>query len=241
MLPGRIRLRHRFQLTPSGGGWTEIVLYTFQGGSDGAYPVGAVILDRSGNLYGTAAGGGDLACDAPYGCGAVFQLTPSGSGWTKNVIYTFHGGHDGNGTNAGLILDRSGSLYGSTGVGGSGGCGTVFMLTPSHGSWTFNTLYSFTGTNGPAATLLMDAAGNLYGTTVADGAYGHGNVFKLMRESGGWTYTSLYDFTGGSDGGNPESSVLFDVSGNLFGTTTFGGVGCTPYPGCGVVWEISPR
>ena len=115
----------------------------------------------------------------------------------------------------------------------------IFEMTPSEGSWTFNVLYSFTGA-GPWASLTMDAAGNLYGTAVGNGAYGEGSVFKLTKTNGSWTYTSLHDFTGGSDGGAPVSNVTFDSSGNLYGTTAAGGTGTCGTSGCGVVWEITP-
>ena len=228
-----------YKLTSSGGSWTESVLYTYHGGSDGQYPSG-LVFDGSGNLYGTTEGS---LCEPPpyYACGTVFELTHSGSGWVKSNLYTFQGGSDGYHPAAELIVDSSGNLYGTTSSGGLGGGGTVFMLTPSQGSWTFSTIYSFTGTEygGPGGNLLMDAAGNLYGTTIRDGAYGNGAVFKLTPSVGGWTYTSLHDFTGGNDGGYPVSSVVLDASGNLFGTASGGGnLACnTPY-GCGVVFEI---
>ena len=133
------------------------------------------------------------------------------------------GGSDGLNPIGGLIFDNSGNLYGGTQSGGSGGGGTVFELTPSNGSWTLKTLYSFTGSHGPVASLTMDAAGNLYGTTLGDGAYGAGTVFKLAPSGGSWTYISLHDFTGGSDGGGPFSAVTFDANGNLYGTTWEGG------------------
>ena len=100
-------------------------------------------------------------------------------------------------------------------------------------------LSSFSGVYGPANSLSIDGAGNLYGTTVRDGAYEHGNVFKLVPGNAGWTYTSLYDFTGGTDGDSPQSKVTFNANGNLYGTTVSGGTGCGG-AGCGVVWEITP-
>jgi len=140
---------------------------------------------------------------------------------------------------AGLIFDQAGNLYGSASSGGSGNGGTVFELMPSNGNWNFNLLYSLSGSggsrNGPLRSLTMDAAGNLYGTTYSDGAYGAGSVFKLKPSNGAWTYTDLYDFTGGDDGANPYGGVTLDANGNLYGTTAFGGAS-----DAGVVWEITP-
>lgn len=141
----------------------------------------------------------------------------------------------------GLIFDPSGNLIGSTAIAGSGGTGTVFELTPSGNTWAFDLLYSFVGNfDGPRGSLIMDSAGNLYGTTVGAGQYSKGSVFKLTPSSGGWTYTSLHDFTGGSDGGYPIGNVTFDASGNLYGTASSGGTGTACYEGCGVVWKITP-
>lgn len=218
-----------YELMPSGGGWTETVLHSFiPGGVDGAAPNG-VTFDDAGNLYGTT-----FYLGTNNG-GIIFQLTPSGSGWAENILYDFQNGSDGGYPVGNLIVDGSGNLYGGTAYGGAGGGGTVFELSPSGGSWIFTVPYGFTGGTGPYSSLAMDAAGNIYGTTYADGANGFGNVFKLTPTGGGWTYTSLYDFTGGSDGAYPESKVSFDASGNLYGTTEYGGT-----YGAGVVFEIMP-
>jgi uncharacterized repeat protein (TIGR03803 family) len=218
-----------FELTPSGSGFTEDVLYSFTGGNDGADPVAGVISDAAGNLYGTAGAGG------AFGFGTVFELTGSGSSRTEQTLYSFQDASDGGIPNGGLIFDTSGNLYGTTSSGGAGGGGTVFKLTPSAGSFTFTLLFSFTGSGGPAASLTMDAAGNIYGTTTNDGAFGQGSVFKLTPSAGGFTFTSLHDFTGGVDGGRPFSNVVFDAAGNLYGTTSQGGANSA-----GVVFEITP-
>jgi uncharacterized repeat protein (TIGR03803 family) len=164
-----------FKLDKNG---TFTVLYRFTGGADGGVPLTYLNLDNAGNLYGTTAQGGNLTCDylGSRGCGTVFELTPhSGGSWTETVRYAFGEKPDGEGPSAGLVRDPAGNFYGTTIWGGnpactSGlGCGTVFELTPhSGGSWTETVQYTFTGsTDGanPAANLIRDPAGNLYGTT----------------------------------------------------------------------------
>jgi len=217
-----------FELTSSGSGWSKSVLQRFDGG-DGQYPLAGLIAGPSGNLYGTTYYGG------AHSDGAVYQLTPSGPGWSESVLYSFQGGNDGANPAADLISDNAGNFYGGTTVGGSSGGGTVFELTPSNGQWTLSVLYSFAGSAGPANSLAMDTAGNLYGTTVEDGGYGAGNVFRLKFSGGSWTYSDLYDFTGASDGAEPFGGVIVDASGNLYGTTEAGGAN-----GDGVVFEITP-
>ena len=224
-----------YELTPSGSGWQESVLHSFSF-SDGAFPSAGVISDNAGNLYGTTDAGGS----STYG--TVFELMHSS--WTENLLYNFQNGNDGLNPNAGLIFDHSGNLYGATRGGGSGGGGTVFKLTPSGGSWTYSLVYSFIGNAGgycgPIGSLVMDGAGNLYGTTNCDGANGLGSVFKLTPSGNSWTYASLHDFTGGSDGESPYCSVAFDSNGNLYGTAFYGGDLNCRGTGCGVVWEITP-
>jgi uncharacterized repeat protein (TIGR03803 family) len=224
-----------YQLTETNGNWSEDILQSFTGDGNGAYPLSGVILDSAGNLYGT------MLTSSGSG-GQIYELTPAGSGWTKNDLYDFQNGSDGSRPDAGLIFDHSGNLYGAAAGGGAGGGGTAFELAHSNGHWNFDLLYSFAGTSyaGPAASLVMDGAGNLYGTTLGDGMYGYGSVFKLTRQGEGWTYTSLHDFTGERDGGSPYSSLVFDASGNLYGTTAFGGSGLNCLNGCGVVFEITP-
>jgi len=249
-----------FELTPPSGGsgsWTESVLYTFTGGSDGAYPQAALIFDAKGNLYGTAANGGDTSgsnCTATGGCGVVFELSPPSGGagpWTETVLYTFTGTPDGSVPFAGLIFDAKGNLYGTTAGGGASGFGTVFELSPPSGgtgSWTETLLYSFSGSSdgdSPVAGLIFDAKGNLYGTTV-NGGSAFGVVFELSPPSGGtnWTESVLYAFKDSADGAYPYAGVIFDAKGNLYGTTSNGGnmsgPNCKVAHGCGVVFELSP-
>jgi uncharacterized repeat protein (TIGR03803 family) len=176
-----------FELTPTaGGGWTETVLLNFNG-SDGSGPQAGLIFDAAGNLYGTTVGGGTNC--PPFGCGTVFELTPTaGGGWTEKVLHSFGNGTDGANPFAGLIFDAAGNLYGTTYGGGTyrcgaSGCGTAFELTPAAGgSWTETVLYSFSrGNDGfePEAGLIFDSAGNLYGTTAVGGTYDGGTVFEL--------------------------------------------------------------
>ncbi len=231
-----------FKLTRSNGGWAQSVLYSFTGGSDGATPQSGVVFDAAGNLYGTTSQGGNSGCQGA-GCGTVYELSPSGSGWTERVLYTFLAGTDGSDPYGGLVFDTSGNLYGTTVVGGAAGGGTVFELSSAGGSWTFTLLHSFSGDGGPVSSLILDAAGNLYGTTDADGSQGAGSVFKLTSGNGGWTFTSLHDFSGYSDGFFPVGSPVMDASGNLFGTAASGGdqmIQCQFEQTCGVVWEITP-
>jgi len=225
-----------FRLSPptNGGPWTETVLYNFAGGDDGAIPEAGVILDSSGNLYGTAATGGrDF-------CGVVFSLTPSGSDqWTENVLHEFTG--DGCFPTSSLIFDSSGNLYGTTRLNGVWGGGTVFQLSPgAGGSWTHNVIHEFNpnlrdGVQSTAA-LVFDAAGNLYGTTESGGAFNYGIVFELSPNSGDWTESILHHFGSGTDGADPRASLIFDRAGNLLGTTYGGGVGGT---NSGTVFELT--
>ena len=220
-----------YELSPSAGGWTQTVVYNMNAETSGYFPYSGVIFDSAGNLYGTATMGG------AYNYGAVYQLTPSGTGWTEKPLYSFKNEGDGRIPIGGLIIDQSGNLYGTTAaVPGA----TVFELTPSNGTWTFNVLYSFSANpnqgpdDGPNDGLLMDAAGNLYGTAYGEGAYSRGSVFKLTPSAGGWTFTDLHDFSG-SDGAYPIGGVVQDTDGNIYGTTSGGGA-----YGNGVVFEITP-
>jgi uncharacterized repeat protein (TIGR03803 family) len=189
-----------------------------------------VIRDSGGNVYGTTSIGGT------YGYGTVFELVPSRGGWSPNTLYSFQYTPDGGFPYAGLIFDQSGNLYGTASAGGPGDGGTAFELKSSGGGWTYELINGFSGMRGgPEASLTMDAAGNLYGTTVGDGVYGFGSVFELTPSRDGWTYTSFHDFTGGSDGAYPVSSLLLDRNGNVFGTAYLGG----DYA-AGVIFEITP-
>jgi uncharacterized repeat protein (TIGR03803 family) len=232
-LPGDICCGVVYQLTPSHGGWTQSVLYAFTGGSDGSVPHGGVIRDQAGNLYGVTYAGG------AHNGGVVYQLVPSGSGWTENVLHSLDPATDGINPFGGLVFDQAGNLYGTTTDGGSLNGGAVFMLSHSGNSWTSTVIHSFQRTARgplPGASLAFDAAGSLYGTTIFGGSSDVGTIFKLTPGSGGWTYTLLKDFAYDChDGCLPYSDVIFDTSGNRYGTTAKGGT-----YGQGVTWEITP-
>ena len=193
---------------------------------DGANPIGGVVLGTNGNLYGTTEYGG------AYNQGTVFQLTPSG---TEIILWNFGNGMDGANPTAGVVLDMNGNLYGTTANGGVYGDGTVFELTPS---WTETILHSFDNNDidgiHPYAGLVLDKAGNLYGTTVSGGgSSGAAGIVFEMTPSG--TETILYTFGGSPDGSFPWGGVVFDTSGNLYGTTLSGG-----HNGVGTVFKLTP-
>jgi uncharacterized repeat protein (TIGR03803 family) len=222
-------------------GGHERVLYSFQGENDGSFPQGALLVDASGNLDGTAFGGAGASCQGA-GCGVVFRLAPDG---TETVLYNFQGGNDGQYPEGNLIADKNGNLYGMAGQGGNyngtaceeDGCGTVFEVQPDS---VKTTLYAFQGgTDGaaPEGGVIADASGNLYGMTGAGGGAacndnGCGTVFKLTP---GGTETTLYAFQGGTDGEIPLAGLIADSAGNLYGTTFMGGA-----HGAGTVFEVSP-
>jgi len=212
-----------FKLSKAG---KETVLYNFcaqSGCADGEQPWAGVIRDAQGNFYGTTTNGG------ASGAGTVFKLSKTSK---ETVLYSFTGGSGGATPYAGLILDAKGNLYGTTYNGGASGVGTVFKLSKT-GKETV--LYSFTGgTDGasPYAGLILDAKGNLYGTTFYGGAYGAGTVFKLSKTG---KETVLHSFTGGTDGKNPYADLIQDPKGNLYGTTFYGGA-----YGSGTVFELMP-
>jgi uncharacterized repeat protein (TIGR03803 family) len=218
-----------FKLTPNGGGWTQSIIYSFSGAQDGKSPQSGVMFDNAGNLYGTTESGG------ASNFGTVYQLTPSGSGWTENTLHNFSGGNDGAHPWGALLFDGTNNFYG-TSTGGEGGDGTIFKLTLLNGSWEYAVLHNFSGNDGqgPVDSMIMGADGSLYGTALDGGANGYGSVFKLTPGNGGWTYASLHDFNN-SDGNSPFGNLVFDSSGNLYGTAFSGGA-----DGLGVVFEIMP-
>jgi len=209
-----------FELAYTGGAWTETILYSFAGGSDGGAPYAGPIFDKAGNLYGTATARGNAGCG--QGCGTVYELSPGKSGWTYAVIYSFTGGDDGGQPTAGVVLDKLGNLYGAAESYGAQGGGTVFELSPSGSTWSFNLLASLPGTGGPVVSLTLAGASTIYGTSFF-GTSGYGAVFRVKQTNGLWKYRDLHDFTGGSDGGYPGGGITLDAGGNLFGTAVLGG------------------
>jgi uncharacterized repeat protein (TIGR03803 family) len=246
-----------FELSPvAGGGWTEKVLWNFSASAtDGYYPSGSLVLDADGNLYGTTKDGGDAAY---CGCGTVYELSPGTGGvWTEKILANFGAtSTDGDYPYAGLVFDSKGNLYGTTAQGGTGPSsltGTVFELSPgAGGTWTRTLLWKFAGGTADGATphgsLILDADGNLYGTTAYGGltpsgsSSGAGTVFELSPGTGGvWTEKILYKFGATStDGINPFAELIFDSSGNLYGTTNNGGTVNSGTPNGGTVFELSP-
>ena len=218
-----------FKLSPSQGGWSYQFAYHFMGELTGCNPLGDVVVDQSENIYGTT-----YMCGL-HGEGAVYQVSPLGSGWREQVLHHFgQTKTDGAEPFAGMISDTAGNLYGTTAYGGSNGSGTVFELSPANGGYTYSVLYNFSGGVGSTSRLSMDSAGNLYGVQYGGGANNQGMVFKLTSESGGWTLTDLHDFDG-SGGSYPIGQVALDANGIVYGTTNQGGA-----YGNGVVWEITP-
>jgi uncharacterized repeat protein (TIGR03803 family) len=240
-LGGKYEYGMAFELSPkAGGGWTEAVLHNFnKNGKDGIYPWSGLIVDANGNLYGTTWEGGE------YGDGTVFELSPeTGGGWTETILHSFNG-KDGVLPEAALTLDAFGNLYGTTFQGGKNGTGTVFELSPkTNGNWTEAVLHNFgnfiDGRN-PQATLIFDASGNIYSTTVNGGNHGFGTVFELSpKTGGGWAETILHSFNNAGNGGYiPFASVILDASGNLYGATSTGGK-YGAYGSGGTVFKLSP-
>jgi uncharacterized repeat protein (TIGR03803 family) len=218
-----------FQINPKNG--AETILYNFAGGADGSGPQGNLVADGAGNLYGTTAAGG------ASGAGTVFKI----AGTKETVLHSFAGGPDGADPVAGLTFDAAGNLYGTTSGGGTSSNGTVFELAAPQnaGSWTESVLYSFgTGTDGavPVGGVTFDAAGNLYGTTSAGGAYNLGTVFQLVPGSG-WTENILHNFEDANDGSVPYAGLVADAFGNFYGAATQGGQG--GQDGGGTIYELT--
>ena len=206
-----------YQLMPSNGSWTLNVINQTVGSYNG------VTFDASGNLYGAEDN-------------LIWRLVPSDGQWIEQDLYNTNNQTQGEGI-GGLAFDQAGNIYAGSTTGGPNGGGTAFELTQSDGSWVFNLLHAFSGNGGPYnGKLLLDAAGNVYGTALSDGTGNEGPAFKLTPSNGGWSYTDLHGFHG-PDGCYPNNSMVMDASGNVYGTTEGCGMGNPAY---GVVFEITP-
>lgn len=241
-----------FKLNPpktKGGKWTEKVLHSFAGGTDGAVPNGGLMLDSNGAVYGTSAYGGNQACnsDVGVGCGIAFKLASpktTGRGWAEEALHIFTGGSDGAGPNASLVFDAHGSLYGTAGGGGKMQNGVVFRLQAGRsGRWNETVLYAFGDGNAPCcpgAGLTYDSSGNLYGVSLA-GRYFRGTTFRLAPPSRGhgWIFSVLNSFKGTPDGNHPIANLVHSEQ-SLYSTTLWGGTGQACQGGCGTVFETDP-
>jgi uncharacterized repeat protein (TIGR03803 family) len=229
---------------PSAQAQTFQVLYTFTGGMDGASPEG-LTMDRDGRLYGSTAGGGHGNCNG--GCGTVFRLAQAGSTWQLTTLYAFAGGGDGPAV-GGPVIGLNGSLFLAADGGGGENEGAVINLTPPATAcktalcyWTKTEIFQFNIYNGlnPVPGIVVDRAGNLFGTTELGGAYcypaGCGVVYELTPTDGNWADTTLHSFGSGypyGDGWYPLSGVVLDGNGNAYGTTPWGGTN-----DCGIVYS----
>jgi uncharacterized repeat protein (TIGR03803 family) len=247
-----------FSLTAVAQGQTYADLHSFTGGRDGAHPLTGLTMDRAGNLYGTTSVGGYLggACGNVGGCGTVFRLSPKNGSWIFTMLYEFQGGQDGESPQAALTIGPDGAIYGTTLYGGAFGCsvgygcGIAFKLTPGTSicrtalcSWHETIIYDFAedphGISTPYGGLIFDQEGNIYGAAFAGGvgvcARACGAVYQLTPSQGGWSLTPIYVFTGGDDGASPMSTLLRDSHGNLYGTSSYGGINQG-----GTVFELVP-
>ena len=228
-----------FELSPaSNGSWTFKTIHSFGKFNDGRNPTGSLAIDSSGNLYGTAQSGGT------HGTGAVFEVSPTATGWSESVLYSFaYESGDGLNPKSGVILDGKGNLYGTTYNGPRNSDGTVFELSPSGSGWVETILYKSNGIDGARpSNLVMDAQGNLYAAALQGGANGNdGCIFELVAANG-FAPTVLYSFAGGTDGSLLAGGIAMDAAGNLYGTTYFGGSGVCGVngQGCGTAYELSP-
>jgi uncharacterized repeat protein (TIGR03803 family) len=252
-----------FKLTPNASGYSESILYSFQGGLDGRTPATALVADKRGALFGTTLfGGGSMTCKS--GCGTVFKLTPTASGYRESVLHRFTAGTaDGFYPDGTLLVEAGGSLLGTTEFGGTSAscispgedrCGTVFALKPTRSGYKERIVYNFQGPPNdgawPMAGLVRGAGGMLYGTTSLGGSgtykyclsgslRGCGATFRLVPSKSGYRESLLYSFRGGTDGYFPYAGVTAGPHGTLFGTTYYGG--CLCFDSLGTVFELVPH
>jgi hypothetical protein len=252
-----------FELSPNtSGGWSEAVLYPFTGGADGANPAAGLVFDSEGNLYGTTSAGGLVTSGCNNsGCGTVFEISPSSSGfWTETTLYKFKGGNDGWYSEAPVTFDAAGNLYGTTSTGGPGkdctsglGCGEVFKLTPNGaGGWNYSVVHFFSnGKDGgrPYSGVVVDNAGNIFTSASQGGSTtncgpGCGTVDEFSPSGTGYTLRVLHAFTGIQDGWFPQGGLALDDSGKIYAPVQEGGhkTGvCQSVGGCGVVLQLTPN
>jgi uncharacterized repeat protein (TIGR03803 family) len=222
-----------YKLTRSGGGWVETVLHSFTGGNDGGEPVAPLAVDKAGNVYGAASFGG-----VGTNGGAIFELSPSATGWTETILYNFIPG-SGSAVPGGVVFDAEGNLWGTVGI-ATGGFGGVFELSPAGGeSWNYALVHSFAGSEHdgsfPYGALAIDKHGVIYGVTEQGGSADKGTVYALTPSSTGRNESVIYSFQGGSDGQAPFGGVTPLPSGQLVGTTLLGGIS-----GIGTIFELTP-
>jgi len=224
-----------FAAFPARAATTDVV-YSFAGDEDGEYTDTDLVMDASGNIYGTSVQGGT------FSSGTVWRLSPSGDTWVHTVLYNFTGGADGGEPYKGVTLDASGNLYGTAVTGGSGGCeggcGVVYKLTNTNGTWTQSVVHAFTGEDGsgPGAGLTIGDDGDIYGMTPTGGALGLGTIFRLhQKKNGTWTLEDIHTFTGGADGTAGSVGRLVFRGGHIYGTAVAGGA-----YGEGTVYELTP-
>jgi uncharacterized repeat protein (TIGR03803 family) len=245
-----------FRMSRSNSGWILLPLHQFAAGADAAGPEGAVVFGPDGSLYGSGNGGGNGTCSDNYfpGCGSVYKVRPQASlchsvlcYWTETTLYGFAQLSDGSLPQGDVAFDSTGNLYGTTYSGGlpstypcgNGfrGCGIVYQLSPVGSGWQKTAIHSFTGGldgGAPASGVLIDAAGNVYGTTEFGGTHDGGVVYQLTPSGSGWFETVLHNFNGPTDGGGPLAGLVTDAAGNLYGATQGGGPG-----GGGTVFQLT--
>lgn len=222
-----------FELKLSGGTYSESLLYAFTGEPDGAYPeYSSLVFDKAGNLYGTTANGGT------DNLGTVFELKESGGKWTETILHSFTGSSskDGYMPQAGLSFDSAGNMYGTTEYGGASNAGSVFQFKSTNGKLTYKVIHSFASPNAyyPVGGITPGAGGYYYGTTYYGGkTFNAGTVYRLFQARGVWVSQTVYTFTGGADGTDPDSSLSMDSKGNMYGVTYQGGVN-----NLGTVYEL---
>jgi uncharacterized repeat protein (TIGR03803 family) len=226
-----------FELSLSGGAWTETILHRFRGAGgryngDGAAPNG-LAFDAVGNLYGTTYVGGTQR----ENWGTVFRLKPTNTGWAESVLHSFTG-VDGFRPYGNVVVNRAGDIFGTCNSGGTNGAGTAWELVRSGAKFTLQVLYNFSDSAGGAQPggITMNGVGNMLGGTELGGSGGSGTFYKLIKSGNTWNEKVLYNFTGGADGGSPSlGPPLLDASGNIFGLAVTGGTF-----GDGVAFELTP-